>query len=663
LIGQRTKLSAQSQAWHRTDGPDRAAKIAVIGKYVELRRRPLLLLGTALAAFLAFAFRWLNQTEFVNDHFDHVALALQLRLGDLPVRDFVDEGMPLMYVVSAAAWELFTSPFYSETVVIATGFAVAAGLSFRLAATISGSALAAALAVFAQVALNPRTYSYPKFFVHAIALTVAWWAVKRPTVSRLAALAAATALGYYFRHDHAVYLGVASVALLAAAHWRAGLATITRSVAVYGALAALFVLPHLAYVQWAAGIPTYIRVAREYVKGESVGAYRLPVPVVDFDDRLWITPDTRIVHVRWAPGVDDRTRARMQDRFRLDVVRHVEERTWRYRAGDITPADLRELRGDPNVEDTHGFDQLGSGHRWRRLLTEWRLGPGWHMRDNSVALLFWLYWVLPFLGLAMAFGRRRELSTPEIAIVVMMSVLALCSNLVFLRHPLEARLPDVGVSQSVLAAWIGATAWRWWPARTARRRMARGVVAVTTAAALSAVVVFGETGKLLTATGLFQGPGQVVRRWRDITARLHDINPGPVPSYPSAMLLPFIEYVRECTVRDDRLLYGWYSPELTVVTGRGFAGDHRRFYRPLTAWEQAATIAHLQRVRVPFVILPVDRRQWFAETYPDLWRYLQPRYTPMVTIPPDDERGFEILRETSRKGNGVYRTTDWPCLR
>jgi hypothetical protein len=245
----------------------------------------------------------------------------------------------------------------------------------------------------------------------------------------------------------------------------------------------------------------------------------------------------------------------------------------------------------------------------------------------------------------------------------MMSVLALCSNLVFLRHPLEARLPDVGLSQSVLAAWIGATAWRWWPARAARRRMAHGVIVVTTAAALSAVVVFGETGKLLTATGVFQGPGQVVRRWRDITARLHDINPGPVPSYPSAMLLPFIEYVRECTERDDRLLYGWYSPELTVVTGRGFAGDHRRFYRPLTAWEQAATIAHLQRVRVPFVILPVDRRQWFAETYPDLWRYLQPRYTPMVTIPPDDERGFEILRETSRKGNGVYRTTDWPCLR
>jgi hypothetical protein len=622
-----------------------------------------MLLGTGLAALLTFAFRWLNQTEFMNDHFDHVALALQLRLGDLPVRDFVDEGLPLMYVVSAAAWELFKSPFYSEAIVVGLGFAIAAALSFRLAALISGSALAAALAVFAQVALAPRTYSYPKLLVQAVALTVAWWAVKRPTVSRLAALAAATALGYYFRHDHALYVGVASVALLAVAQWQAGFATVARSVVIYGALSALFVLPHLAYVQWAAGIPTYLSVAREYVKGESVGAYRLPIPAVDLTDRLWIAPDTRIVHVRWSPGADDLTRERVEKRFGLEVVRHVEDRTWRYRAGATSEADYVALRADPAVEDTHGFDRIGTGHRWRRLLTEWRLGPGWKTRENSIALIYWMYWALPVLGLGMVFVRRRELSTQEAAIVVMVSALALCSNLVFLRHPLEARLPDVGLSQSMLAAWIGTAAWRSSPARRGRRRLVRGASVITAAAALSAVAVFGATGKMLTATGVVQGPGEVVRRWRLITAALHDTNPGPVPSYPSAMLLPFIEYVRECTDPQDRLLYAWYSPELNVVTGRGFAGDHRRFYRRLTSWEQAVTISHLQQVRVPFLVIPIERREWFKETYPDLWGYLEPRYTPMATIPPGDERGFEIWRDASRTGKGVYRTTDWPCLR
>ena len=57
---------------------------------------------------------------------------------------------------------------------------------------------------------------------------------------------------------------------------------------------------------------------------------------------------------------------------------------------------------------------------------------------------------------------------------------------------------------------------------------------------------------------------------------------------------------------------------------RGFAGDHRRFYRRLSSWEQAVTISHLvRRVRVPFLIIPVDRHQWFADTYP-ISGYLKP---------------------------------------
>lgn len=204
---------------------------------------------------LAAAFRWLTLTEFLNDHFDHVALAQQLRLGALPVRDFVDEGMPLMYVVSAAAWNVIKSPLLSEAVIVALAFAVAAALSFRVAARLSGSMLAAACAVAAQLAIYPRTYSYPKLLVQAVAIAVAWWAVKNLSARRLAALSAATALGYYFRHDHAVYLGIATSVLLVVAQWRSGMRAVIRTVTLYAALAAAFVLPHLLYVQWATGIP------------------------------------------------------------------------------------------------------------------------------------------------------------------------------------------------------------------------------------------------------------------------------------------------------------------------------------------------------------------------------------------------------------------------
>ncbi len=287
-----------------------------------LRQRPsnLLVLGGMLAAFLiAAAFRWLTLAEFSNDHFDHVALAQQLRLGALPVRDFTDEGLPLTYMVSALAWTLVKTPFLAEGIVVVVGFALTAALSLQTAVRASHSLAAAALAVAAQVALYPRTYSYPKLLVQAIAVAVAWWAVERltgrpvpPTLrssegGRIAALSAATALGYYFRHDHALYLGLAMIALLIAANWRTGWSTVARSLTLYAALVAALVLPHLAYVQWAAGVPTYFAISREYVRAEAGGgAYRLPVPYVDARAGLWLRADTPVVNVRWAPGVDDR---------------------------------------------------------------------------------------------------------------------------------------------------------------------------------------------------------------------------------------------------------------------------------------------------------------------------------------------------------------------
>src|SRR5688500_6214593 len=116
--------------------------------------RPLLCAGIALALLITAAFRWLTLTELLNDHVDHVALAQQVRLGAMPLRDFVDEGMPLMYMVSAAAWTLIKAPFVSEAIIVALGFATAAALSFRAASLISQSVLAAALATAAQGAVS-----------------------------------------------------------------------------------------------------------------------------------------------------------------------------------------------------------------------------------------------------------------------------------------------------------------------------------------------------------------------------------------------------------------------------------------------------------------------------------------------------------------------------
>jgi hypothetical protein len=403
--------------------------------------------GTALAFLLAAAFRWLTLTEFLNDHFDHVALAQQLRLGALPVRDFVDEGMPLMYAISAAAWSLINAPFLSEAIIVALAFAIAAALSFRVAARLSRSMLAAALAVIAQVAIFPRTYSYPKLLVQAVAIAVACWAVRNLTTRRIAALSAATALGYYFRHDHAVYLGVAIVTLLVIVQWPVGMRAVVRTLVLYAALAAAFVLPHLLYVQWAAGIPTYVAIARQYLSSEAASApYQIPVPYLDTRAGLWIRRNAAPNNVRWAPSVDDQTREALEQRYHMDRVEHDEGTTWRYHIRDTSPANLRAIQNDPHVEDTDGFNRLVQARSWRSAWRLLQLEPGWRVQENSLAVLFWLSWLLPVAAIALLVARRRDHSTADAAVVAMLAVLAFFTDVAFLRAPLHVRLPDLAAS-------------------------------------------------------------------------------------------------------------------------------------------------------------------------------------------------------------------------
>ncbi len=92
--------------------------------------------------------------------------------------------------------------------------------------------------------------------------------------------------------------------------------------------------------------------------------------------------------------------------------------------------------------------------------------------------------------------------------MVMLVVLALGSNLGFLRSPLDIRLPDVAVPQTVLGAWIGAALWRW-PASGSRRLLTRSLVVIGTVKAFIAIVLLSQMGTV--AAG--HGPAQR-HRWR-----------------------------------------------------------------------------------------------------------------------------------------------------
>jgi hypothetical protein len=67
-----------------------------------LSRAPIAVVAVA-AGVIAFSAEYLLFSEFSNDHYVHLAAARQIVAGDLPVRDFVDPGMPLMSGLSAIA--------------------------------------------------------------------------------------------------------------------------------------------------------------------------------------------------------------------------------------------------------------------------------------------------------------------------------------------------------------------------------------------------------------------------------------------------------------------------------------------------------------------------------------------------------------------------------
>src|ERR1051325_8147913 len=68
-------------------------------------------IAAVTAALVSFLFRLALFHELSNDHYMHLAWAQQVLFGQLPGRDFVDPGMPLMYSLSAIVQWISPGPF------------------------------------------------------------------------------------------------------------------------------------------------------------------------------------------------------------------------------------------------------------------------------------------------------------------------------------------------------------------------------------------------------------------------------------------------------------------------------------------------------------------------------------------------------------------------
>src|SRR5688572_26058520 len=142
-------------------------------------RRILVATAASLAA-LCFLYRYLTFRGFTNDHFVTLARAQQIVLGDLPVRDFLEPGLPLASALSAVPLALVGTTLMPEAIMSFGALAIAAALTFWIIARLTGAYLIAGVLTVLQILVLPRSYSFPKILLYPIAVLAIDWYARRP---------------------------------------------------------------------------------------------------------------------------------------------------------------------------------------------------------------------------------------------------------------------------------------------------------------------------------------------------------------------------------------------------------------------------------------------------------------------------------------------------
>ena len=224
---------------------------------VHVRTLPCLLVSGGLG-LVCFLYRYLSYDGFTNDHYVNLSRAQQILLGDVPVRDFVDPGLPLMYYASAAFQLAFGRTALSDAVLVFGALTVAAGITCWMAVKLTGSYLVASVATLFQILVLPRSYGYPKILLYALALLAVASYARSPGLPRAALLGGLTAVAFLTRHDHGVFIGVACSVAIVLVEFRRGFSKAGRALAVYAVATIVLLIPYLVLIESTVGFVAYV---------------------------------------------------------------------------------------------------------------------------------------------------------------------------------------------------------------------------------------------------------------------------------------------------------------------------------------------------------------------------------------------------------------------
>jgi 4-amino-4-deoxy-L-arabinose transferase-like glycosyltransferase len=221
---------------------------------------------TSIAAG-AFIVRFLRLGAIENDHYVYLARAHQMLHGDWPVRDFVDAGFPLGYLLSAGAAAIAGPTLLTEASLSVGLFAIAVAATYALTRRAAGSIVIGLAVVTGVLLFPPRLYNSSKMLVPAVAMLLAWKYCDRPGRLSAVALGMWTAIAFLFRHDYGVYVAVATIAMMFVLHSRDWRVLVERAAAC--AIAAIVIAsPWLIYVQLEQGLAGYLTAAIRFSSAE-----------------------------------------------------------------------------------------------------------------------------------------------------------------------------------------------------------------------------------------------------------------------------------------------------------------------------------------------------------------------------------------------------------
>jgi hypothetical protein len=642
-----------------------------------------LIVASMILAIVAFGYRFVSLTGFSNDHYVHLARAQAMLAGDLPIRDYTEEGVPLTVVLSATVQRVLGESLFAEVVLVLTSIAVGAGITCWLASRVTGSLLIGASAALLQVVIYPRLYSHPKIMVYSVFLAIAWWYVSYPSRVRLAVVALWTAVAFLIRHDHGVYVGAGAAALIASTHVRNGIGDVARRAIEFGVLTLACLTPYLGYVQYQQGLINYFRTG---LATSGTEAKRTRLGRLTFDalpDGGWVVSRPidpagfPSIRVRWKPEVDDRRRESIEGELQLRAPEHAEGRTWKYRLEPPAREALSQLVSRREVEDTSGFDRsartlpddrslvsrilaaLGLD-RLARLDAGPRLISAFSPHNVSVTLFFVL-WSIPLLAITLVAIFRNGAITREHAFTLTASALMIVCAAGLLRESLAERIADVYGSAPLVLACLIAVAWHARPRQRLARWTMRGAVAVIAIVFVAGTFMLGRVPSQLNRARLADGPGAV---WQRARAVFHDTRQWPwVSQWPAGSSWKVARYVHDCTRSGDRLLMTWSAPEMNVFSRRPFAGGETALlpvFRDPSSYEPAV-LARLSRQSVPIVLVDPDELEHFRQSYPAISKYLDTRFHKVGEFTPDP-RKIHIYAEINRQPAGTDAEFGWPCF-